>query len=397
MKLRNLIKNTLRSYKKNLFWSVFLSLIFSTVLLLLVNFLLLFSKMDIFYKSIIYLHDNNASFIEINNIPQDLKYEVDLAKFQLPAELDAYQKKFITNLLHTKQVGLIKQFENRWIDDYKSKPGYEEVGKFEPFNNVVILSGKYVDFANITEDFSNMQNYAYVSEDLAHLVGSDFEYMNLTFPVKATVQYSYPIDPDQYSLSIDSKEYQKEFHGYDSKTLFLVSNSIDILQKISFDRVLLHSFTFFNPSETLIYDFNAYYSTHSGNMGFFVNQAKNISGSMQYNPMKQRIDATVTVIGVTIIFLMLLMNIFKNLRDQYVEFRIHLQFGAGDAFIFAWMYLYIILYLFPSLIFAPLFLYFALPSVIAINRLVILFLGYLLFTGILAFLAFTRFKKDFSR
>lgn len=394
MKIRDLINNTFRSYRKNWFWSVFLSLIFSTIFLLLVNFLLLFSNMDVFYKSIIYLDDNNAKFLEMFNISQDLKNEVDLANYTDPSELDDYKKEFMTNLLNTKQAGIIKQFGNKWIKEYKEEPGYTELAKFDSFNNVVILSGKYLDFANIKDDFSNMQNYAYVSEDLASLVGTDFKFRDLTFPIKSTVNYSYPIDTDQYSFSIDSKDYQEDFHGYDSKTLFLVSNSIDTLEKISFDRLILEDFIIFNPSDELLYDFNSYYNKRSGDVGLFVNMAENLTRFMDYNPMKQRIDATVTLIGVTIIFLLLLINIFQNLKDQEVEFRIHLQFGADDSFIFSWMYLYIFVYLFPSLVLTPLFLYFALPSVLTLGRLILFFLLYILFTGIIAFLAFIRFKKD---
>src|SRR5699024_4413034 len=155
-----------------------------------------------FYKSIIYLDDNNAKFLEMFNISQDLKNEVDLANYTDPSELDDYKKEFMTNLLNTKQAGIIKQFGNKWIKEYKEEPSYTELAKFDSFNNVVILSGKYLDFANIKDDFSNMQNYAYVSEDLASLVGTDFKFRDLTFPIKSTVNYSYPIDTDQYSFSI---------------------------------------------------------------------------------------------------------------------------------------------------------------------------------------------------
>lgn len=389
MKIRYLIKNTLRFYRKNWFWSILLSVLLAFLFLLFTNLYLLSSRMDVFYKTVNLLDSYDTSTIEVENI-SDIIAPPETPDFS-PSVMDNYQTNLIQDLLIDKQAGYIVQYDREFSQVFFG--GFDS-RDYSSFNNIVIISGKYLEFANVEENFSDKQVYAFVSEDLAPLVGTEFEFSGVTMPILDTINYSYPIDIFQYAITIVNDGYQEDFRGYDYKTIYIATNSLETINDLRpFNEVNINQIHIFNPSEELLFDFNSYYSTHSGNIGFYLNQVDNNTRFDETNPIKLRIDSIVIGNGSLLIFVIFIANLLQNIKDQDNEFKIHMQFGADDPFIFLWIHLYVVIYLLPSVFFIPALLFFTLPSSLTHTNILLGLLVYILGSLVVAYIAFRRFKN----
>lgn len=336
MKLIDILKNAFRQFKNNFLWSLFMGFLFAVIVLLSVNFFTLLSRRDVFFKTVNFLNEIEANMIRVDLLPRkDSTYAED-------NEIEESIASFFQKLSTTNKLGTIMYIDDDVLMNLSAQGYALNTSQFEDFSNVVILFGKYIDFADLSTSTDTSSEFALVSPDCSSKLGQSISFLNTDYKILDTLDYSYPDNALRNYFKTDENVESKK--GLNESTLFLITNNFETLEKIYGPAYLIEQLYIFGDVDQEYNRLNEELSEYGSAYAKLIPIADFFKQAPDANPIRLKVEIAIIFIALVFISFILALNYFRNQKAAFDLYQIHQTFGANNKAIFVWILSYTFMY-----------------------------------------------------
>lgn len=336
----DILKMSFRLARQKFMWIIFFSCIFAMSALLFFSLIKLNSDDQRYLNSLLFLNEKKANLIEIHELPEFLTESTQNATevSETPNFADIFQSEAMPEE--------IASFLNEGLRDESIGGAYymEDI-VHSPYEHIIILAGRFIDFGEITQSEIPKTDYvAYVSPDMEEEIGKNISIQYVNFPISGTMVYERPITLHMSGI-LQPEDTLLE------KTLFLCVHSNKELEMLLSERFFdwtdfFRELYFFGDTSKALGNLNTYLASLEKNK-YYADMESIATYQMRNqltNPIRKHAEYVVSILGVVALIVMLMENIQASVRNTYPLYLMHRKFGAKRQDIFKAIFCLIFLY-----------------------------------------------------